>query len=346
MIKWFASLRLQDQSADQDPPFGRGTARLPPRDRADRAPSSTTTSTASSTRSTASTGRSGSASSRAARAGRSRTSSRPSAPHRAERHRNPGRPHRRADAGRQARAGRRRRRHRAERHAAQRGLDQGHRRRREPLREGRDIRIGDTVIIQRAGDVIPQVVDVVLDKRPKNAKPYHFPKKCPCYLHTDIVREETADRRGGRPRPLHRRVRLSVPEDRAPEAVRLAPRLRHRGPGRKADRIVLREGMGEGAGRHLHAGEEAQEASCWRSEGYGETSVRNLFAAIEQRREISLERFIYRARHPPGRRDHGAGAGARLRLVEGVPRRLPESRQGRRRGRSPKWTRSTRSARR
>ena len=62
----------------------------------------------------------------------------------------------------------------------------------EPLREGRDIRIGDTVIIQRAGDVIPQVVDVVLDKRPKNAKPYHFPTKCPCHLHTDIVRETTA----------------------------------------------------------------------------------------------------------------------------------------------------------
>src|ERR1700710_2122742 len=62
----------------------------------------------------------------------------------------------------------------------------------EELREGRDIRIGDTVIVQRAGDVIPQVVDVVLDKRPKSAKPYHFPTKCPCYLHTDIVRETTA----------------------------------------------------------------------------------------------------------------------------------------------------------
>src|SRR5438309_2411131 len=62
----------------------------------------------------------------------------------------------------------------------------------EPLRDGRDIRIGDTVIIQRAGDVIPQVVDVVLDMRPKDAKPYRFPKKCPCPLHTDVVREETA----------------------------------------------------------------------------------------------------------------------------------------------------------
>src|SRR6185312_6270906 len=62
----------------------------------------------------------------------------------------------------------------------------------EQLREGRDIRIGDTVVIQRAGDVIPQVVDVVIDKRPRSAKEFHFPKKCPCPLHTDVVREETA----------------------------------------------------------------------------------------------------------------------------------------------------------
>src|SRR3954464_8772267 len=61
-----------------------------------------------------------------------------------------------------------------------------------PIRDGIDIRIGDTVIVQRAGDVIPQVVDVVLDKRPKSAEPYRFPARCPCPLHTDIVREETA----------------------------------------------------------------------------------------------------------------------------------------------------------
>ena len=49
----------------------------------------------------------------------------------------------------------------------------------ETLREGRDIRIGDTVIVQRAGDVIPQVLDVVLDKRPKESKRFDFPTHCP-----------------------------------------------------------------------------------------------------------------------------------------------------------------------
>lgn len=49
----------------------------------------------------------------------------------------------------------------------------------EAIRDGADIRIGDTVVIQRAGDVIPQIVKVVLDKRPKGAKPYVFPEVCP-----------------------------------------------------------------------------------------------------------------------------------------------------------------------
>ncbi|MAU96072.1 MAG: NAD-dependent DNA ligase LigA [Fulvimarina sp.] len=65
-----------------------------------------------------------------------------------------------------------------------------------PIREGRDIRIGDTVLVQRAGDVIPQVLDVVLEKRPKDAAPYVFPDHCPV-CGSKAVRE--VNPRTGRP---------------------------------------------------------------------------------------------------------------------------------------------------
>ena len=163
----------------------------------------------------------------------------------------------------------------------------------EQLREGRDIRIGDTVIIQRAGDVIPQVVDVVLDKRPKNAKPYHFPKKCPCYLHTDVVREETATgEEGSRARCTGE---FACPYQKIEHLKLFASR-----------RAFDIEGLGEKQIEFFFEKEWIKEPAdiftlearnkkikLEEVEGYGETSVRNLFAAIEQRREISLDRFIF-----------------------------------------------------
>lgn len=163
----------------------------------------------------------------------------------------------------------------------------------EPLREGRDIRIGDTVIIQRAGDVIPQVVDVVLDKRPKDAKPYTFPKKCPCPLKTDVVREATsAGEEGARNRCTGE---FACPFQKIQHLIQFASR-----------RAFDIEGLGEKQIELFFEKEWVKEpADIFKLqarngthkledlEGYGDTSVRNLFAAIDERRTISLERFIY-----------------------------------------------------
>jgi DNA ligase (NAD+) len=163
----------------------------------------------------------------------------------------------------------------------------------ESLREGRDIRIGDTVIIQRAGDVIPQVVDVVIDKRPKDAQPYHFPKKCPCYLHTNIVREETATgEEGARARctgefacPFQKIEHLKLFCSRRAFDIE--------GLGEKQIELFFeREWIKEPADIFTLQARN-KKIKLEDEEGYGETSVRNLFEAIELRREISLDRFIY-----------------------------------------------------
>src|SRR6201986_2770521 len=163
----------------------------------------------------------------------------------------------------------------------------------EQLREGRDIRIGDPVVSQRAGDVIPQVVDVIIDKRPQNARKFHFPKKCPCLLHTDVVREETATgEEGARARCTGE---FACPFQKIEHLKLFASRRAFDidGLGEKQIQFFFEEGWGQEPADIFTLQKRNAKLKLEDIEGYGETSVRNLFAAIEGRRRISLERFIY-----------------------------------------------------
>jgi DNA ligase (NAD+) len=163
----------------------------------------------------------------------------------------------------------------------------------EQLREGRDIRIGDTVVIQRAGDVIPQVVDVVIDKRPKGAKQYHFPKTCPCPLHTDVVRGETAA--GEEESRARCSGEFACPFQKV-EHLRLFVSRRAfdiDGLGEKQLQYFFDEGWVKEPADIFTLPKRNNKLKLEEIEGYGETSIRNLFGSIETRRRISLERFIY-----------------------------------------------------
>ncbi len=157
------------------------------------------------------------------------------------------------------------------------------------------VRIGDTVRIQRAGDVIPQVIGVVFEKSPKGAKEYKFPEFCPV-CHSAAVRE--IDPKTGREDVVRRCTGGLVCPAQAVE------RLKHfvsrhafdiEGLGEKQIEQFYADGLiSKPADIFALAERDAKAATKLRDrEGYGETSVRNLFAAIEARRRIPLNRFVY-----------------------------------------------------
>ncbi len=149
----------------------------------------------------------------------------------------------------------------------------------------KDIRLGDRVIVQRAGDVIPQIVAVLDADRKDRPTPYHFPHKCPvCGSHAVREEGEVARRCTGG---------LICP-------AQAVERLRH-----FVSRMAFDiDGLG---GKHIEAffadGLIKSPADLFRlerkrdllleREGWGELSVDNLLRAIDARRQISLERFIY-----------------------------------------------------
>ncbi len=158
----------------------------------------------------------------------------------------------------------------------------------------KDIREGDTVTVQRAGDVIPQILGYIPEKRPENSQPYPFPAECPvCKSHA--VREERAS---GKLDAVRRCTGGLIC------AAQRVERLKHFAS-RNAFDI---EGLGDKIIAEFYADEliqwphdiftleERDRTSLKRlknREGWGEASVRKLFDAIDERRSIALDRFIF-----------------------------------------------------
>ncbi len=159
----------------------------------------------------------------------------------------------------------------------------------------KDVRVGDTVVVQRAGDVIPQVVRVLIEHRPASAQPYVFPTQCPA---CGSPAERETDSASGSADIVRRCSGGMVCPAQAKE------RLKH-----FVSRLAFDiEGLGEEKielffddGRIMQPGDiftlQARDARSLKrlkdQKGFGAKSVENLFASIEARRTISLPRFLF-----------------------------------------------------
>jgi DNA ligase (NAD+) len=156
----------------------------------------------------------------------------------------------------------------------------------EPIRDGRDIRVGDWVTVYRAGDVIPKIEDVDLTRRPDDAAPYAFPDTCPV-CGSDAIREPGE--------AVHRCTGNLICPAQAVE------KLKHfvsrdafdiEGLGAKQVEAFFAEGwVREPA--DIFTLEVRHGEALRRREGWGEKSAANLFRGIAERRRIPLNRLIF-----------------------------------------------------
>ncbi|MGI9480043.1 MAG: NAD-dependent DNA ligase LigA [Hyphomicrobiaceae bacterium] len=174
----------------------------------------------------------------------------------------------------------------------------------------KDIRIGDWVSIQRAGDVIPQVLGPVLEKRKPGVTPFEFPSLCPV-CGSDAVRE--IDEKTGEADVVKRCTGgLICP-------AQIKERLKHfvsrnafdiEGLGAKQIELFFGDGLIRQPADifTLPQKNAALETPLEEQKGFGKKSIENLFAAIEERRTIGLDRFLYAL----GIRHVGQGTGRDL----------------------------------
>ncbi|MBX9801603.1 MAG: NAD-dependent DNA ligase LigA [Caulobacteraceae bacterium] len=157
-----------------------------------------------------------------------------------------------------------------------------------------DVRLGDTVTLQRAGDVIPQILGVIDADRPDRGEPWAFPHLCACPLKTALVKETNAS---GIESVVRRCTgELACPFQRIEHLKHFCSRRAFdiEGLGEKQLTAFHERGWISQPADIFRLARDAEKLDALRAEdGYGETSVGNLVAGIDARRTISLDRFIY-----------------------------------------------------
>ncbi len=146
----------------------------------------------------------------------------------------------------------------------------------------KDVRIGDTVIVRRAGDVIPEVVGPILERRPAGAKVWHMPKRCPFSGHPIVLAEGEAKAKctGGFECPSRLREYLFHFASRGAMDIE--------GLGYKTVDVLLTNGIIRDPADIF----SLDPAALLELEGWGEISVRNLLAAIEGAKDRPLARLL------------------------------------------------------
>ncbi len=152
--------------------------------------------------------------------------------------------------------------------------------------EKKDIRIGDRIIIQRAGDVIPQVLYPLLNRRSKDSTPFIFPKNCPC-CGSELFKEQ-------------KEVAIKCINSNCP--AQLVEKLKHfvsrqafniEGLGEQNIKFLFDKGIIKSFVDIFYLEEKNEIFKLENEEGWGKQSVYNLFASINKARNITLDRFIY-----------------------------------------------------
>lgn len=144
----------------------------------------------------------------------------------------------------------------------------------------KDVRVGDTVVVQRAGDVIPEIVAVIKSKRPINSFPYKLPKTCPV-CGSDVVKDEAAHRCSNELCPA--KVKGSISHFASKDAMNID------GLGFKQIEQMFDKGLiKDGADLYYLNKDDLLDL-----ERFADKSAQNIIDSINDSKETTLERLIY-----------------------------------------------------